>query len=272
MRTFAIAWVAAAACYQQASPQAPTGQQMQGPPGGNADPSEQDQAYAGEQQPSAMRPWSDDQGPPPPPPRQQPPPQQRDPWADPDPQNQQPPPPPPRRQPPQQPQQQPPPPPPPPPPQRPQPPPRAPQQNTLAQRFVDAHNAARAKHCAAPLVWSSKLADVAQRWANSLRDQGCKFGHSGGQYGENLAAGTQNTLDPESVVGMWYDEVRDYSFSRGGFSMQTGHFTQVVWRGTTQVGCGVSKCNGNDIFVCNYDPPGNVEGEYQRNVLPTNCK
>ena len=141
-----------------------------------------------------------------------------------------------------------------------------------AQALVDAHNRARAKHCASPLVWSEKLADVAQRWANELRDKGCAFGHSGGQYGENLAAGTSGTLDAEAVVGMWYDEVRQYRFPDGGFSMQTGHFTQVVWRGTTQVGCGRSQCKGMDIWVCEYDPPGNWEVQYRENVLPTSCR
>ena len=68
---------------------------------------------------------------------------------------------------------------------------------------------------------------------------------------------------------MWYDEIKQYRFPDGGFSMQTGHFTQVVWRGTTQVGCGHSQCNGNDIWVCEYDPPGNWEGQYRENVLPT---
>src|SRR5262245_13478390 len=55
-----------------------------------------------------------------------------------------------------------------------------------AQQLVDAHNRVRAKHCARPLAWSPKLAEVAQQWANSLRDRGCVFGHSGGDYGENL--------------------------------------------------------------------------------------
>ena len=140
------------------------------------------------------------------------------------------------------------------------------------EAWINAHNRARARHCAAPLTWSAKLAQVAQHWANALRDKGCAFGHSNGSYGENLAAGTSGTLDPESVVKMWYDEVAQYRFPDGGFSMKTGHFTQVVWRGTKQVGCGASQCNGMDLWVCEYDPPGNWEGQYRQNVLPPGCK
>ena len=145
--------------------------------------------------------------------------------------------------------------------------------DAIAREFVDAHNRVRAKHCAAPLTWSKKLADVAQKWANTLRDKGCVFGHSPGQkYGENLAAGTQGALDPSSTVDMWYDEIKLYKFPNGGFSMQTGHFTQVVWQSTKQVGCGHVTCKGNDIFVCNYDPPGNWEGQYKTQVLSASCK
>lgn len=144
---------------------------------------------------------------------------------------------------------------------------------SVAKQFVDAHNRYRAKHCAPPLTWSKQLAEVAQKWANTLRDKGCVFGHSpGAKYGENLAAGTVGALDPESTVGMWYDEIKLYKFPDGGFSAKTGHFTQVVWRSTKQVGCGHVTCKGNDIYVCNYDPPGNWEGQYRREVLPTSCK
>jgi len=141
-----------------------------------------------------------------------------------------------------------------------------------AAAWVDAHNRFRARHCAAALTWSAKLAEVAQRWANALRDRGCQFAHSGGNYGENLAAGTKGTLDPGSVVKMWYDEIAQYRFPDGGFSMETGHFTQVVWRGTQRVGCGHSQCKGMDIYVCEYDPPGNWEGQYRDNVRPRGCR
>jgi uncharacterized protein YkwD len=142
----------------------------------------------------------------------------------------------------------------------------------IAQRFIAAHNRARAKHCAGPLAWSGTLASYAQKWADTLKAKGCAFGHSGGPYGENLAAGTEGVLDPEATVAMWYDEIKLYKFPHGGFSMQTGHFTQLVWRATTQVGCGHAQCKGNDIWVCEYDPPGNYDGEYEKNVLPAGCK
>src|ERR1700690_2954385 len=89
---------------------------------------------------------------------------------------------------------------------------------TTARPILDAHNRYRASHCAPPLVWSDELAAVAQRWADHLRDASCAFEHSGGKYGENLAAGTSGTLTADGVVDMWYGEISAYDFARGGFS------------------------------------------------------
>jgi len=141
-----------------------------------------------------------------------------------------------------------------------------------SQTILDTHNRYRAQHCAPPLTWSPKLAAAAQLWANTLKAKGCAFEHSGGPTGENLAAGTTGALDAKATVAMWYDEIKGYSFKQPGFSMQTGHFTQVVWRGTTQIGCGMSQCKGLDVWVCEYDPPGNWEGQYREQVLPVGCK
>jgi pathogenesis-related protein 1 len=148
----------------------------------------------------------------------------------------------------------------------------APQQDAAPNAILAAHNARRAEHCARPLVWSDALAQTAQRWADHLAANGCQLEHSQGAYGENLAAGTSGSLSPEDVVSMWYRESEHYRFAHGGFSMQTGHFTQLVWVGTTSLGCGTTTCNGLDVFVCNYDPPGDVEGQYRENVLPTSCR
>jgi pathogenesis-related protein 1 len=138
--------------------------------------------------------------------------------------------------------------------------------------IVDAHTTRRARHCAPPLEWSDALAQQAQSWADHLAASGCQLAHSQSAYGENLAAGTEGTLSPEDVVEMWYREVSGYRFRSGGFSMETGHFTQLVWVGSQHIGCGATTCGGLDVWVCNYDPPGNVEGQYRENVLPTSCR
>ncbi len=139
------------------------------------------------------------------------------------------------------------------------------------RELLAAHDRHRAEHCAPPLAWSSELAAEAQAWADTLRARGCAFEHSGGEHGENLAAGTSGTLGGEAVSEIWYREGARFDFRRGGFSMNTGHFTQLVWIGTERVGCGVTQCDGMDVWVCEYDPPGNVECQYRENVRPSSC-
>ena len=67
---------------------------------------------------------------------------------------------------------------------------------------------------------------------------------------------------------MWYSEVRDYNFSKTGeFNLKTGHFTQVVWRDTKEVGAGIARTeNGESFVVARYLPPGNVKGKFDENV------
>ena len=136
------------------------------------------------------------------------------------------------------------------------------------QRILDAHNRGRAEHCAAPLQWSADLAMAAQRWANTLAQRGCALEHSSGPLGENLAAGTPGTMTAERAVDLWMQERAGHDFRRGGFSMATGHFTQVVWKSTQRLGCASATCQRMQVWVCNYDPPGNMEGDFQRNVGP----
>ncbi len=134
-----------------------------------------------------------------------------------------------------------------------------------------AHNHARAEHCAPPLEWSTELANTASRWANELASRGCPLEHSQTGLGENLFAATAGSRTPAEAVQVWVDERDLYDFDRGGFSMQTGHFTQVVWKGTQRVGCATLECNGLDFWVCNYDPAGNMRGGYQANVSRRGC-
>lgn len=137
--------------------------------------------------------------------------------------------------------------------------------------LLEAHNQLRDDHCAPPLSWSAELADVAQSWADKLGKSGCGLEHNNTSYGENIAAGTA-PFGPEDAARIWYREIDHYAFGGSGFSMRTGHFTQLVWVGSERMGCGKTSCKGLELWVCNYDPPGNVKGRYEENVLPTSCK
>ncbi|KAI8980249.1 CAP domain-containing protein [Pilobolus umbonatus] len=119
--------------------------------------------------------------------------------------------------------------------------------------ILKVHNDHRAKHHSPALVWNTTMATYAQKWVNK-----CKFAHSNGPYGENLAMGYPNW--PSAVNG-WYNEVSKYNFDKPGYKDTTGHFTQVVWKGTREIGCGVKTCTnyGNaKIYMCNYKEFGNI--------------
>ncbi|MBF0256186.1 MAG: SCP-like extracellular [Gammaproteobacteria bacterium] len=142
---------------------------------------------------------------------------------------------------------------------------RAPQQPEAGRAWLEAHNAYRAQHGAAPLVWSDKLAASAQRVADS-----CPTDHSSTPYGENMAWVSVPKTEAQ-IVGYWYAEEPLYAYDRAEFSAETGHFTQLVWRNTQALGCGqASGCNTriSNVWICHYDPPGNYRGQFGENVLP----
>ena len=112
---------------------------------------------------------------------------------------------------------------------------------------------------------------MAQKWADYLVVTG-KFEHRKfGKFGENIWKIGTESFQGTRPVDDWYNEVQFYDYNNGQFSMKTGHFTQLVWVASQKLGLGVARGNGNSIVVANYDPPGNVPGQFQKNVLqPTN--
>lgn len=74
-----------------------------------------------------------------------------------------------------------------------------------------------------------------------------------------------------SVVDAWYNEVKYYDYTAGKSltGQVTGHFTQIVWKGTTDLGCASKFCSnlGGTFYVCDYSPPGNYYGQYTNNVF-----
>ena len=155
----------------------------------------------------------------------------------------------------------------------------------FANETLTAHNELRARHGAQPLRWSTALARTANDWALSMTSIRCEMEHSGGDVGENIAMG--GYLGPgagKDAVSRWYNEVGQYDYRNPGFSLQTGHFTQVVWASTTEVGCAMARCGNKEwnsstqqwqkpssfygamVVVCQYSPGGNFEGGFPENV------
>jgi len=138
------------------------------------------------------------------------------------------------------------------------------------QALLDFHNQARREVGVAPLAWSPELARFAQEWADEIARSG-DFRHrprSSHRYGENLAMGTAGAYSPVAMARQWYEARSRYRPGtpiRAG-SLAGGHYTQMVWRGSSGLGAGIATIQtgpsrGMLVLVCNYDPPGNVVGE-----------
>jgi hypothetical protein len=146
-----------------------------------------------------------------------------------------------------------------------------------------AHNAARQALALPDLSWSSSLAEYAQQWSDTLA-AGCSgIRHrTDGSYGENIAVRASRPFrvpfSAEEAVEGWVAEVACWEYGSINRtetceascisalnSTGCGHYTQVVWRNTESVGCGYSTCEVDgftrEIWVCNYDPPGNYIGQ-----------
>lgn len=68
-------------------------------------------------------------------------------------------------------------------------------------------------------------------------------------------------------VDSWYSEIKNHNFGSDSFNYNTGHFTQVVWRGSKELGTGIARSSqGNIYVVSNYSPAGNVQGAFLKNV------
>uniref|UniRef100_A0A0K8R2U5 Putative antigen 5 protein n=1 Tax=Ixodes ricinus TaxID=34613 RepID=A0A0K8R2U5_IXORI len=139
-----------------------------------------------------------------------------------------------------------------------------------------AHNEYRRRHHAPDLKTNSTLYIMARGWAHHLAklDDPEKVTHQPGSgFGENIYWMTRSGPPYEKyatlAVEAWYKESENYTYSPGGYSPDTAHFTQLVWKSTTEVGCGYNVSTSGTIYVvCDYRPQGNIEGQYQENVQP----
>jgi pathogenesis-related protein 1 len=147
-----------------------------------------------------------------------------------------------------------------------------------ADEIVAVHNRWRKTVGTPPLNYSADLAASAQKWANHLKQSNqCRMQHSNpdGKYGENLywASAIEwsddkrelQQITPKMVVDSWSNERTDYNYKNNSCASgkMCGHYTQVIWKSTTTVGCAVAVCEDSreQVWVCQYQPPGNWVGQ-----------
>ena len=145
------------------------------------------------------------------------------------------------------------------------------QRTNFDSRLLATHNRERSAMAVPPLQWDPALARQAAGWAEHLSRSG-KFEHSPDepgqeQIGENIWGGTPQAYMPEAMVGLWIAEKKQFKpgifpdNSRSGRMDDVTHYTQLIWRRTTHVGCGVSVAGREEVMVCNYRTAGNVRGQ-----------
>ena len=146
---------------------------------------------------------------------------------------------------------------------------------TQRQTILDIHNRERVAVGVQPLTWSDTVAASAQSWANhivslNLGPQGfpphAPWDQRSGQ-GENLAWGTKGAFPVATFVEGWASERPNYvpgspiEQTLGSPNRVYGHYTQMVWSTTTQIGCALGSDAYQDYLVCRYSPSGNFLGQ-----------
>jgi len=116
-------------------------------------------------------------------------------------------------------------------------------------------------------VWNKQLAAGSQDWAEHMAAQD-RMSHSHGPYGENVAMGTTATHDLAALIRLWTNEKQYYipkakfpGCSTTGSESAVDHYTQIVWRNSLEVGCGLARTGSNSYLCCRYLSIGNYIGE-----------
>ena len=156
-------------------------------------------------------------------------------------------------------------------------------QSTKKITALKVHNDARKEVGVKPLVWSNTLEIDAKKYAAFLASKDM-FKHSENlnelSQGENLYSTAyfifqengekyffenKNYLKDASIS--WLSEKKDFKYAKIGdrknnFS-EIGHYTQMIWHKTSQVGIAYSKSKSGKVYVvARYYPAGNVISQF----------
>ncbi len=136
---------------------------------------------------------------------------------------------------------------------------------SFKENMLSVQNKYRAEVGVPDLVWSDSLAKESMKWAEHLADINT-MKHSETSAGENIASGVN--VDYATLVDIsWGKEKSDFVYgafpdcSKSNIWQHVGHYTQMIWKNTTEVGCAVAKKKDKAFLVCRYYPAGNFMGE-----------
>jgi hypothetical protein len=140
----------------------------------------------------------------------------------------------------------------------------------IGARLLTAHNRERALAGVPALRWDPALAASAAAYGPTLAGIG-HLKHSPRatrpSQGENLWMGTRGAYTPEQMVGNWIAEKRHFrrgvfpNVSSTGQWLDVSHYTQLIWRSTSSVGCAIYPTRQKDFLICRYSPKGNRDGQ-----------
>jgi hypothetical protein len=141
----------------------------------------------------------------------------------------------------------------------------------LSDAILTEHNSERAAIGLSPLAWDNLLAADAARWAEKLAVEK-RFDHAVDELpikkqGENLWMGTADAYSYAEMIAFWLDESKMTKagvfpdVSTTGNWIEVGHYTQMIWPATQQVGCAIARNTDDEFLVCRYAPAGNRIGD-----------
>ena len=133
------------------------------------------------------------------------------------------------------------------------------------------HNEYRKKHNAERLELSVRLSENAKKrilqLEKGLVNINSELDDKDNEFGENLYISTKNDFNIEKVCEIWYNEKNKYNFDLNTYQKGTGHFTQMIWKESQEIGFGYLKCNNGKIyFLALYFPAGNEVFKFKENV------
>ena len=148
------------------------------------------------------------------------------------------------------------------------------EQKNYEEICLEIHNKKRDIHGSPLLEINEQLCDLAKKCAVKLSKNEDKINYIYKDVflGQNIYIYKGNNFRIRNIFNEWYKEINNYNFEQPGFTIDSSHFTQIVWKETTKVGCGAALKDDDEKtykVVCYYYKAGNILNpeKFKANVI-----